>query len=192
MINDFISVIDDFYTKEQCEEYINFIEHYVNHGLMIKEDEDLHSRNHFTMNFNNDVYYNLLSGDNLSMKFLPSLKKPVDDYLKEFSTLNSERLLIYDTKIKKIPIGGGFHDWHYENSGLQVSARKLVIQLYLNTIEEGGETEFLYINKRVKSKQGRLIIFPAAFTHTHRGNPPIGQDKYIISTWAVSQDNGWR
>ena len=35
MINDFISVIDDFYTKEQCEEYINFIEHYVNHGLMV-------------------------------------------------------------------------------------------------------------------------------------------------------------
>ena len=189
MINDFISVIDDFYTKEQCEEYINFIEHYVNHGLMIKEDEDLHSRNHFTLNFNNDFQFNILSGDNLSLKFLPSLKKPVDDYLKQFSTLNSERLLIYDTKIKKIPIGGGFHDWHYENSGLQVSARKLVIQLYLNTIEEGGETEFLYINKRVKSKQGRLIIFPAAFTHTHRGNPPIGQDKYIVSTWAKSQDN---
>ena len=52
------------------------------------------------------------------------------------------------------------------------SARKLVIQLYLNTIEEGGETEFLYINKRIKAEQGRLIIFPAAFTHTHRGNPP--------------------
>ena len=73
-----------------------------------------------------------------------------------------------------------------------MSARKLVIQLYLNTIEEGGETEFLYINKRIKAEQGRLTIFPAAFTHTHRGNPPIGQDKYIISTWAVSQDNGWR
>ena len=97
--------------------------------------------------------------------------------------------LIYDTKAKKIPIGGGFHSWHYENTGLQVSARKLVIQLYLNTIEEGGETEFLYINKRIKAEQGRLIIFPAAFTHTHRGNPPIGQDKYIVSTWAVSQDN---
>ena len=59
----------------------------------------------------------------------------------------------------------------------------------MNTIEEGGETEFLYINKRIKAEQGRLIIFPASFTHTHRGNPPIGQDKYIIATWAVSQDN---
>jgi len=106
----------------------------------------------------------------------------------DISSLN----IVVLTKAKKIPIGGGFHNWHYENTGLQVSARKLVIQLYLNTLEEGGETEFLYINKRIKAEQGRLIIFPAAFTHTHRGNPPIGQDKYIVSTWAVSQDNNWR
>ena len=65
-----------------------------------------------------------------------------------------------------------------------------VVQLYLNTVEEGGETEFLYINKRIKAQQGRLIIFPAGFTHTHRGNPPIGQDKYIVSTWVTSQDTG--
>ena len=120
-------------------------------------------------------------------------KEPIDDYLTKFSALGREKLLIYDAKLKKIPIGGGFHDWHYENPGLQTSARKLVAQVYLNTIEEGGETEFLYINKRIKAKQGRLILFPASFTHTHRGNPPIGQDKYIISTWAVSQDNSnWR
>ena len=59
MINDFIAITDNFYTKEQCEEYINFIEHYVNHGLIVKEDEKLHDRNHFTMNFNNDVEFDL-------------------------------------------------------------------------------------------------------------------------------------
>ena len=73
MINDFIAITDNFYTKEQCEEYINFIEHYVNHGLIVKEDEKFHDRNHFTMNFNNDVEFDLLAGDNLSLKFLPSI-----------------------------------------------------------------------------------------------------------------------
>ena len=29
MINDFIAITDNFYTKEQCEEYINFIESFV-------------------------------------------------------------------------------------------------------------------------------------------------------------------
>ena len=192
MINDFISVYDNFYSNEECEEYINLIEHYISTGLILKEEKTLHKTAHYAINFNNDVNYNILSGDNLSLEFLPKIKDPIDEYLKKFSVLGQENLLIYDTKAKKIPIGGGFHNWHYENTGLQVSARKLVIQLYLNTIDEGGETEFLYINKRIKAEQGRLIIFPAAFTHTHRGNPPIGQDKYIISTWAVSQDNGWQ
>jgi len=191
MINDFISVYENVLTDDECEYYINLVEHYISNGLIIKEEKASHKIDHYPINFNNDVSYNILSGDNLSLEFLPKIKDYVDDYLKKFSVLGQEKLLIYDTKAKKIPIGGGFHNWHYENTGLQVSARKLVIQLYLNTIEEGGETEFLYINKRIKAEQGRLLIFPAAFTHTHRGNPPIGQDKYIVSTWAVSQDNNW-
>ena len=192
MIHDFISVYDNSFTSDECEEYIKLVEHYISNGVITKEDRAYHNTDHFCINFNNDISYNILSGDNLSMEFLPKIKDYVGEYLKKFSVLSQEKLLIYDTKAKKIPIGGGFHNWHFENTGLQVSARKLVIQLYLNTIEEGGETEFLYINKRIKAEQGRLIIFPAAFTHTHRGNPPIGQDKYIVSTWAVSQDNNWR
>ena len=189
MIHDFISVHENILSSDECEHYIKLVEHYISNGLITKEEKAFHKTDHFPINFNNDASYNILSGDNLSIEFLPKIKKPVDDYLKKFSVLGQEKLLIYDTKAKKIPIGGGFHNWHYENTGLQVSARKLVIQLYLNTIEEGGETEFLYLNKRIKAEQGRLIIFPAAFTHTHRGNPPIGHDKYIVSTWAVSQDN---
>ena len=192
MINDFIAVYENILTPDECEYYINLVEHYILNGLITKEEKSFHKTDHYSINFNNDVSYNILSGDNLSMEFLPKIKEYVDDYLKKFSVLGQEKLLIYDTKAKKIPVGGGFHSWHYENTGLQVSARKLVIQLYLNTIEEGGETEFLYINKRIKAEKGRLIIFPAALTHTHRGNPPIEQHKYIVSTWAVSQDNGWR
>ena len=158
MIHDFISVYDNSFTSDECEEYINLVEHYISNGVITKEDRAYHNTDHFSINFNNDVNYNILSGDNLSMEFLPKIKDFVGEYLKKFSVLGQEKLLIYDTKAKKIPIAGGFHNWHYENTGLQVSARKLVIQLYLNTIEEGGETEFLYINKRIKAEQGRLII----------------------------------
>ena len=44
------------------------------------------------------------------------------------------------------------------------------------------------MNKRVKAEAGRVIVFPTAFTHTHRGNPPIGQDKYIATSWGWVQD----
>ena len=192
MITDFIAVYEDAVSVEYCEKFIGYIDHYVEHGIIIKEPFDSDHKDHSTINFHNDARYDMLSGDNLPLTFLPMVKDYVDDYLDRYSLLKHEVMLMFDVKAKKIPIGGGFHRWHYENGGLQVSPRKLVVQLYLNTVEEGGETEFLYINKRVKAKQGTLIIFPAAFTHTHRGNPPIGQDKYILTTWDVSQDNANR
>jgi hypothetical protein len=64
-----------------------------------------------------------------------------------------------------------------------VPYRKLVTMLYLNTVEEGGETEFLYLHRRIQPVQGRLLIFPAGFTHTHRGNPPLRGEKYILTSW---------
>ena len=192
MITDFIAVYEHAVSVEYCEKFIGYIDHYVEHGIIIKEPFDSDHKDHSTINFHNDARYDMLSGDNLPLTFLPMVKDYVDDYLDRYSLLKHEVMLMFDVKAKKIPIGGGFHRWHYENGGLQVSPRKLVVQLYLNTVEEGGETEFLYINKRVKAKQGTLIIFPAAFTHTHRGNPPIGQDKYILTTWVVSQDNANR
>ena len=86
-------------------------------------------------------------------------------------------------KMKSIKPGGGFHDWHYE-SGKDQPARKVVIQMYLNDIDEAGETEFLYQNKRFAPKKNRLLVWPADWSHTHRGNPPIGSTtKYSLTTW---------
>ena len=55
--------------------------------------------------------------------------------------------------------------------------------MYLNTVEEGGETEFLYLAKRFKPVRGRVLIWPAGFTHVHRGNPPLTGEKYIATSW---------
>jgi hypothetical protein len=56
--------------------------------------------------------------------------------------------------------------------------------VYLNDIDEAGETEFLYQKRRISPKENTLIIWPAAFTHTHRGNVVHGaKSKYIITGW---------
>ena len=79
--------------------------------------------------------------------------------------------------------GGGFKTWHCERSGITQQTRCLVFMTYLNDVEEGGETEFLYQHKRIKAEKGKILIFPASFTHTHRGNPPISNKKYIATGW---------
>ena len=118
------------------------------------------------------------------------MKVCIDEYINMFSLLQHSEFTVYDCKLKKIPVGGGFHSWHYENGSYISAPRSFVIQVYLNDEFEGGETEFLYQNLREEAVTGDVIIFPAGFTHTHRGNPPIGGTKYIATTWAVVQDNG--
>lgn len=108
-------------------------------------------------------------------------------YSKEFSILCEKKLKGDQVKMKRIAPGAGFHQWHYESLGVH-SNRKLVIQLYMNDIDEAGETEFLYQNKRISPKRNRLLVWPSDWTHTHRGNPPIGKtDKYILTTWLMEE-----
>ena len=54
---------------------------------------------------------------------------------------------------------------------------------YLNDVQEGGETEFYYQDLSIKPRKGTMVIAPAYFTHTHRGNVPISNDKYILTSW---------
>ena len=125
----------------------------------------------------------------LAKEIIPKFKPCIDEYLEAVSILKDYKFLIYDLKVKKIPICGGFHSWHFENGSIPYSQRKFVLQLYSNDNFEGGETEFLYQNRREIAKQGDVLIFPAGYTHTHRGNPPIGGSKYLITSWALVQDN---
>ena len=56
--------------------------------------------------------------------------------------------------------------------------------IFPKDIQDGeGETEFLWQGLRVKPKAGTVCIFPASFTHTHRGNPVYSCDKYIATGW---------
>jgi hypothetical protein len=59
----------------------------------------------------------------------------------------------------------------------------MAFMLYLNTIESGGETEFLHQRLKFKPNQGDFLLWPAGYTHTHRGDPPFSGDKYILTGW---------
>ena len=111
------------------------------------------------------------------------LNNAVSLYRKEYPVIEACALKSYSNKMQRTEIGGGYHDWHFEQSGISVSSRLLTWLVYLNDVAEGGETEFLYQGVRVQPKTGTLVVCQASFTHTHRGNPPLSNTKYVVTGW---------
>ena len=89
-------------------------------------------------------------------------------------------------KMQKTSSGGGYHVWHCEQGNDDQARRGIVYSLYLNSLPEeaNGETEFLYQQRRIAPVQNTMVLWPASFTHPHRGNPVYGNNsKYIITGW---------
>ncbi|MSO73916.1 MAG: 2OG-Fe(II) oxygenase [Alphaproteobacteria bacterium] len=107
-------------------------------------------------------------------------------YWKDFPVLSQAtgRLgFIEPPQIQYYKPGGGFFGAHYESSALDLGHRVLAFQTFLNDIEEGGGTYFLYQDHTVPPKKGKTVIWPAGFTHTHRGQVAPKEEKYIITGW---------
>jgi len=88
--------------------------------------------------------------------------------------------IIENYNIQHYKPGGGFKVWHSECPANE--NRLLVFMTYLNDVKDGG-TDFKYQSLRVEAKKGLTLIWPAAFTHCHRGVVNNEQDKYIVTGW---------
>lgn len=91
---------------------------------------------------------------------------------------------------KYIADEGGYPRWHcevYPEPSPDTLSRTLLWTLYLNDDFGEGETEFYHQRRKITPKTGSLLIAPAGFTHTHRGNRPKGGHKYIATSWVLFQ-----
>lgn len=107
-------------------------------------------------------------------------------YSTEYGIRQQFKLISYDQKLQRTKPGGGYHVWHAENTTYEMAHRTLVWMIYLNDDFTGGETEFLHQHKRLTPKRGTVVIWPAAWTHQHRGNPPLEGTKYILTGWYIN------
>jgi len=72
-------------------------------------------------------------------------------------------------------------DYHVDVKDYATARRFLAFFIYLNDVEEGGETEFLF--GRVQPKMGRLIMFPPMWPWFHAGRKPVSGTKYFIHSY---------
>ncbi len=182
--DNFIGIYDGFFPEQYCDKAVNFFEWSSplvrERKSLEREDSYLYQSDFFECEIEELAYLNVELGSYFKKisNFLTT------KYFEKYNVLQAlEGYAIYDVKYQKTLPGQGFHYFHYETILRRYNERRLVIQLYLNDVEEGGETEFLYYSKRFKPQKGRFLIYPATFTHAHRGNSPLSGPKYIINSW---------
>jgi hypothetical protein len=121
------------------------------------------------------------------IEYIKCLDKCVKDYIKKYEFCNwySPWNIIEPINIQYYRPGGGYKVWHTERTSNDPvnSTRHLVFMTYLNDVTDEGETEFYYQNFKVQPRKGLTVIWPADWTHTHRGIPSTTQEKYIITGW---------
>lgn len=122
-----------------------------------------------------------------TVRYWGELKKIVDAYIAKFPHCNSYApwATVETPNIQYYPPGGGFKIWHTERAAAHIpqTFRHLVFMTYLNDVTDGGETEFFHQKLMVQPRKGLTIIWPADWTHTHRGVPSMTQEKIIITGW---------
>jgi hypothetical protein len=182
MTQDFLGIYKDAYSDEYCNALISYYDSMEINGLTFHRDESTAIQKDDRCIYSGESY---MAHGIMFKEFCARFwDRSYAEYQKRFNILNSiDHHQIYTVKIQKTKIGGGYHLWHCETGTRAESSRVLNFILYLNDVEDGGETEFLYYHKRIKPKKGTLILFPAGLTHTHRGNPPLSGNKYILTGW---------
>lgn len=126
----------------------------------------------------------------LVRKYIARFVKKYKNWMYETFKRKGQELHMLDA-IMKNPTGergytiqkqqkGAKYAWHYDGSISEGIDFGLII-IYLNTVEQGGETEFIN-GRKVKPERGKAIIFPANWTYPHCGNEVISGDKYILTS----------
>ena len=181
-LTDHIGIFDNYFPDALCDKYVNFFEKLV---FPKRKRNDLEAATDEHLFLINEHYHNEFNlkyiGDDFQKIFWEQCHPK---YTEKYSIIRKfAPHKILSLKLQQTKKGEGYHAWHTEVVRAGNRDRFIAISLYLNTVEKGGETEFLHQSLRVAPIKNRFIMFPAGYTHVHRGNPPLSGTKYIITGW---------
>lgn len=104
-------------------------------------------------------------------------------YSEEYVVLTKQQAMIEGMAVYKYSDSSDYYGWHADAADPTLRYRFVSIVAYLNDVESGGETEFMYLDRKVQPKEGTIVLFPAGWTHYHQALPPLSGSKYVLITW---------
>ena len=131
-----------------------------------------------------------LPGNEVFKLYINSLFTCYKDYLVQWPFLAkiAQNLELGSFNLGRYQRGQHFQKMHTERMDLGTLHRVLTWMTYLNDVDEGGETYFSHYGLNIKPRKGLTMIWPAEWTHAHKGNVLLGESKYMITGWLTFSD----
>ena len=94
-----------------------------------------------------------------------------------------EDLVFQNYSVRVYHPNEGKFTYHFDQYAGGSVTRLFALIMYLNTVDEGGETEFPNHGIACKPVKGKVLIFPCNYLFPHQGNVPISHPKYIATSF---------
>ena len=127
-----------------------------------------------------------------SLEYYKYLSRSVQKYIKSLRFEDDAAVMTMSVPYALRIVGGllvqhylpnqGFKQWHCERNFRGTMNREFVFMTYLNDVPNGG-TLFYHQDKCIEAKKGKTVIWPAHFTHVHKGQITDQHEKYICTGW---------
>jgi hypothetical protein len=187
---EYIGIYQEIIPVKLCHDFITWFDTLSKEGITISSNIDASG---LASTSRKDEVVQIPSGlsihcfpQGLCKELWEKITECVKLYLDEYNF--NDPVTSHSFKAHRVKEGGGYHVWHHEHSR-ENSYRILVWMLCLESPDEGGETEFLNQSMRITQRPRQLLIWPAGFTHKHRGNPPLKGQKTYLTGWFETVDN---
>ena len=182
-MEDFVGVYDNVLSKEDCKFIIDWFE----------SSTDLHEIGKSAAGINREVKDSTdiacVMSSNIPVSNLihGALQSCFKKYVGSFKILDHLAMFALNPgyNLQRYYPNQGYFNEHCENVGGHGidSKRVLAWTIYLNDVTDGGYTEFPSQGKKYQPRTGNFLIWPAFFTHPHRGIVSKTQTKYIATSW---------
>ena len=177
-----------YMSEKICDEVLNYFEEnesYHEPGLVTGVDED-DDDEHVDLEIKKSRDLSIMPFPIEMSSYAQSLSNALDNYLEkyEWADRTTNFAIKESVNIQRYKPGEGFYQWHMENFGTGMAInRHLVFMTYLNDVENGGTEFYYYPDLKIQARKGLTLIWPAGWTHTHKGVISNVEEKTIVTGW---------
>jgi prolyl 4-hydroxylase len=167
---------------EDCKMIIQKFEQVLRHDISLMDVVDTENKKLIEINI--DKYGDFWKEPR--EKFMGMMEEYVDRFKQNLNIETSDFPLVIDReniKIKKyLP--------NDKDEIFKVDSEKRFVAfiLYLNDVEEGGETHLPKQEIMISPRAGRMLMFPPFWTHPHAELKPVKEPKYIMMSYLHCRD----